>query len=364
VEPAVSAGLLDLRRLRSGLLHPHRPGLELADTAQGRDYASPRKRSLTIDYNQVVGFDFTRNWQVRFVKDFDKTLWLGVSIENPATLTASGNIPANVNGILVNFSNVGGGGGFLTGVAVTTDQAPDIILKAALDPGWGHYEVFGIQRFFTDSTFWSSVLPTGCALNTIDRNGCGRLSAAAGDPQICGRTGEHHVWHRDRRLRSGSIARCDIAADGSLAPITALHVFGGVVVHPREGFDVYAYGGMEEARARFFDQLGYGNPAFDMGFTVTTASSFSSGTTPTCVANNKRLAEVTVGFWQDLYKGYSVESRLAHGTNTSGAKLSRALGARPRPTTMSSIHRYGITRSSRHNLDRCSFRGCARSANA
>jgi hypothetical protein len=76
------------------------------------------------------------------------------------------------------------------------------------------------------------------------------------------------------------------------------------VVHPREGFDVYAYGGMEEARARFFDQLGYGNPAFDMGFTVTTASSFSSGTTPTCVANNRRLAEVTVGFWQDLYKGH------------------------------------------------------------
>lgn len=132
---------------------------------------TPRQENdpLTIDYNQVVGFDFTRNWQVRLVKDFDKTLWLGVSIENPAALTASGNIPSNVNGILVNFSNVGGGGGFLTGVAVTTDQAPDIIVKAALDPGWGHYEVFGIQRFFTDSTFCSSVVPTGCVLNAIDR---------------------------------------------------------------------------------------------------------------------------------------------------------------------------------------------------
>jgi hypothetical protein len=131
----------------------------------------PRQENdpLTIDYNQVVGFDFTRTWQVRLVKDFDKTFWFGISIENPAVLTASGNIPANVNGIAVNFSNVGGGGGFLTGVAVTTDQAPDIIVKAALDPGWGHYEVFGVQRFFTDSTFCSSAKPTGCVINTIDR---------------------------------------------------------------------------------------------------------------------------------------------------------------------------------------------------
>jgi len=42
-------------------------------------------------------------------------------------------------------------------------------VKAALDPGWGHYEVFGVQRFFTDSTFCSSTLPTGYVLNTIDR---------------------------------------------------------------------------------------------------------------------------------------------------------------------------------------------------
>jgi hypothetical protein len=29
---------------------------------------------------------------------------------------------------------------------------PDIIEKAAFDPGWGHYEIFGVQRFFTDNT--------------------------------------------------------------------------------------------------------------------------------------------------------------------------------------------------------------------
>ena len=281
------------------LLTPHKVGI------------TPRQENdpLTIDYNQVVGFDFTRNWQVRLVKYFDKTLWLGVSIENPATLTASGNIPGNVNGILVNFSNVGGGGGFLTGVAVTTDQAPDIVVKAALDPGWGHYEVFGIQRFFTDSTFCSSVMPTGCALNAIDRKtsygtGVGGSVLLPVIPRYVDLQGSIMYGTGIGRYGAGQLPDVTIAADGSLAPITALHIFGGVVVHPREGLDVYAYGGIEQARARFFDQLGYGNPAFDnSGCTTTTASSFSSGTTPTCVANNKQLAEVTVGFWQDLYKG-------------------------------------------------------------
>ena len=282
------------------LLTPHKIGI------------TPRQENdpLTIDYNQVVGFDFARTWQVRLVKDFDKTLSLGVSIENPSTLTASGNIPANVNGVVVNFSNVGGGGGFLTGVAVTTDQAPDIIVKAALDPGWGHYEVFGIQRFFTDSTFCSGTLPTGCALNTVDRRtsygtGVGGSVLLPVISRYVDVQGSIMYGTGIGRYGAGQLPDVTIAADGSLAPISALHVFGGIVVHPREGLDVYAYGGMEQARARFFDQLGYGNPAFDnSGCTVTTASSFNTTTTTTCVANNRRLSEVTVGFWQDLYKGY------------------------------------------------------------
>jgi hypothetical protein len=31
--------------------------------------------------------------------------------------------------------------------------------KAAFDPGWGHYEVFGIARFFNDNTFGCFVSP-------------------------------------------------------------------------------------------------------------------------------------------------------------------------------------------------------------
>jgi hypothetical protein len=271
----------------------------------------PRQENLplTIDYNNAVGFDYTRNWQLRFVKDFHKTFWLGVSVENPATLTAAGNIPGTVNGVLVNFSNVGAGG-FLNGVNVTTDQAPDIIVKAAWDPGWGHYELFGIQRFFTDNTFCSSATPTGCAVNTTDTKtsygtGVGGSVLLPAIPKYLDLQASIMYGRGIGRYGSGQLPDVTIASDGSLAPITALHAFGGFVLHPREGLDIYGYAGIEEAHAKFFDNLGFGNPAFDnAGCTITTASSFSTGATPTCVANNKRLTELTVGFWQDLYKGH------------------------------------------------------------
>src|SRR5262249_10213291 len=113
---------------------------------------------LTIDASYVDGFNYTRNWQIRFVQQFSPVVKAGVSIETPATIfggstataplglggafTSGGTV---VNGQLVNFNNPGGS--FLTGVTVATDTAPDVIEKLAFDPGWGHYEVFGLQRW-------------------------------------------------------------------------------------------------------------------------------------------------------------------------------------------------------------------------
>jgi hypothetical protein len=296
--------------------------------------------SLTIDYNNMVGFDYTRNWQIRVVGDFHKMFWLGLSVESPATLTTPGNIPGSVDGILVNFSNTGTGG-FLNGVNVTTDQAPDIIVKAALDPGWGHYEVFGIQRFFTDSTFCASQVPTGCVINTTDSKtsygtGVGGSVLLPVVPKYLDLQASFMYGRGIGRYGSGQLPDVTIAADGSLAPITARHALVGLVLHPREGLDIYGYGGIEQANAKFFDKLGYGNPAFDnSGCTITTASSFSTGATPACVANNRRLTEVTVGFWQDLYKGHL--GRVALGAQYEYLKREAFEGVGGAPSTNDSV---------------------------
>jgi hypothetical protein len=65
---------------------------------------------------------------------------------------------------------------------------------------------------------------------------------------------------------------------------------------------------MERVNGGFFDigtnLYGYGNPGFsNAGCLVTTPASFAGATPANCIANNRRLQDLTVGFWQNLYKG-------------------------------------------------------------
>jgi hypothetical protein len=172
----------------------------------------PRQENapLSIDYFNVVGFDYTRNWQIRFVADFHKTFWFGVSVENPAVITAAGNIPSSVNGLLVNFSNTAGGG-FLNGVNVSTDQAPDIIVKdsgrSRLGPlrGVRHSAVLHRQHVLLQ-------LRPHRLRHQHDRpedllwHGRGRFRAAAGRSEVSRPASELHVRPRHRSLRVGPIA--------------------------------------------------------------------------------------------------------------------------------------------------------------
>jgi len=112
---------------------------------------------------------------LRLAKKVNDKLWLAVSMENSqATLTTHG----NENNFLVGSAGAGSGlyngavttctasnvtnpiTGAVTLVTVCTpavpysfNPSPDIIAKAAFEPGFGHYEVFGIYDRFRDRTF-------------------------------------------------------------------------------------------------------------------------------------------------------------------------------------------------------------------
>jgi len=147
---------------------------------------------LTIDPNYVTGFVWTRQYGFRVVKSFDKAAF-GIAVENPQLLyTASiaGNTPyavlgsAGANGGNYNAAISASGtttyiqnygnqkqfdsAGNLVYVAVpqyativantnianiSFNQAPDVIVKAAFDPGFGHYEVFGIAGFAHETVY-------------------------------------------------------------------------------------------------------------------------------------------------------------------------------------------------------------------
>jgi hypothetical protein len=291
---------------------------------------TPRKENIpiTIDANYVVGWNYVRQWQLRAVQDFGPGVSLGVSIENPAAIVgastataatgaggafASGGI---VNGTEVNFANIGAGG-FLNGVTVTTDQIPDIIEKAAFDPGWGHYEIFGLQRFFTDHTLSCGLGP--CVAGSTAMTGSTTTKTAFGAgvggsvllpliPQYLEFTGNVLYGRGVGRYAAGQLPDVTIASDGSLTPLVGLSAMVGLIGHPWSGLDVYGYAGLEQVSARYFNSgttlFGYGNPGFsNVGCTIVTPSSFAGVTPANCIGNNRRLLDVTVGFWQNVYKG-------------------------------------------------------------
>jgi hypothetical protein len=292
---------------------------------------TPRKENIpiTIDANYVVGFNYTRNWQIRAVQEFAPGVSFGMSVENPAAIVSASTATAPaglggafasggiVNGIEVNFTNIAGGGGFLNGVAVTTDQAPDVIEKVAFDPGWGHYEIFGLQRWFTDNTL--TCLAGPCIAGSTAMSGPTATKTAFGAsvggsvllpliPKYLDFTGSVLYGRGVGRYGAGQLPDVTIAADGSLTPVTGLAAMVGLIAHPWEGLDVYAYAGLEQVQASFFNVgttlFGLGNPGFsNAGCTITTPFSFAGGTPADCIANNRRLSDLTVGFWQNVYKG-------------------------------------------------------------
>ena len=303
---------------------------------------TPRKENipLTIDPNYIVGFNYTRNWQIRVVEEFSPAFSAGISVEAPATIVggsaATGPVGFGfstpfvsggvVNGLLVNFSNVGTGG-FLNGVAVTTDTVPDVIGKLAFDPGWGHYEVFGVQRFFSDNVL--NCFPVACTTGSTTITGSPSKKTTYGEgiggsvllpviQKYVDFTGNVMYGRGIGRYGSGQLPDVTIASDGSLSPLTELTAMVGLIGHPWEGLDVYGYAGIEQVNANFFNTAvpsGFGNPGFsNAGCNTTSGLSFSSGAAPVnCAANNnnRRLSEITAGFWQNIYKG--VYGRFAVG---------------------------------------------------
>jgi hypothetical protein len=139
----------------------------------------------TIDPNYVVGFVWTRQYGFRVTKTMDKVAF-GIALENPQVLyTASlaGNTPYAVLGSAGN--NGGNYNAAISTEAITTyvqnyvpeagtlsylpvyntvaantnianysfNYAPDVIVKVALDPGFGHYEIIGIGRFAHETVY-------------------------------------------------------------------------------------------------------------------------------------------------------------------------------------------------------------------
>jgi hypothetical protein len=108
----------------------------------------------TIDAQYTAGFSWERQYGMRVTKAFDKKVYLGASLEMAQTL----NVGGGTNGTFT-FQQAGNASGLFNNGGNTAQQnysynyLPDFVFKAAFEPGYGHYEVFGLVREFRDRVF-------------------------------------------------------------------------------------------------------------------------------------------------------------------------------------------------------------------
>ena len=264
----------------------------------------PRQESvpLTIDAQYVVGFNWARQAEIRVVKDFaDHKVWAGLSLESPQTTFSSAGGPNCLTGVQAPTAIGGGtleygqcGGSNVNSIQSYSDNiAPDIIAKIAADPGWGHYEVYGLLRFLGGRVSFAAS-GTGKNYQTTGQGiGAGMilpLIPKVLDFQVSGLIGQGIG-----RYGSSQLPDATFSPAGKIEPLSEYSIMGGLVGHPIPAVDVYAYGGAEGAASKSYaGTAGYGNPNTSLaGCSVELGS---------CSASTSGLVEGTLGAWWRVIK--------------------------------------------------------------
>lgn len=250
---------------------------------------------LTIDAQYVAGFNWTRNPQLRVTKNWGDKVAFGLSFESPQAVIYTGpNAPA----ALVNQSGLGSGLENST-TTYSLDFAPDTIAKLAFDPGWGHYEVYGLLRGFRDrypnngagsnNDVWGGGVGAGMILPHTKQLSF-QLSGLAGSG--IGRYG------------TTQLPDVTVKPDGSLATVQAVQALAGLTFKPNAAWTWYLYGGTEQAsRTSFTNAAGTTGYGYGSGLYNNSGCESLTGTASTCVANTKSIEQVAGGFWWKYYRG-------------------------------------------------------------
>ena len=183
------------------------------------------------------------------------------------------------------------------GQAYSTDIAPDVIVKGTADPGYGHYELYGLARFMQDRV---SVVGNGHS-NT-------RLGGGVGGGFILPIIGNNLTFegrglagYGIGRYGSGQLPDATISPSGAPSPLPEVQALVGIVGHPRSDIDLYSYVGTEQIGRKFFNAggkaYGYGNPAYS------NAGCDVELSTATCTANTSGLTQGTLGAWWRFLHG-------------------------------------------------------------
>ena len=290
---------------------------------------------LTIDAQYNAGFSWERQFGFRVTKQINKGMWFATSLEAAQTLNIGGhNLP------ILLYQQAGNTGGLYNSLAnYSYNRFPDVIAKAVYESHHGHYELFGVARFFRDRVYpdicWtnsgsSPISSTSCAKVTtfptlitaegaynskVDGGGIGANALVTVAKKV---DLSAHILVGAGVGRYGSSTLPDVTAkpDGTLEPLKGGSALARVEWHPYKRLDLYGYYGGDYA-----DRAYYLNPAGKLtGFGAPTnvtsgcytevapvASGNGGGSVPgsaaSCTADNRNIQEGTGGYWFRFYRG-------------------------------------------------------------
>ena len=335
---------------------------------------------MTIDPQYQVGFGWARQYGFRVTKDFGGKFALGLSIEAPqatiggrgfSSISTTNQATAAVTTVGNAFVDGPGSGGCLLNFSDTTgyafNKSPDFIVKAAADPGWGHYELYGIFSAFRNRVFPCAVVGTNatdtnppatpttiaCPINSSttsssvgaynDTRPGGGFGGSLRLP-VGGKKAEFGLQgaYGDGigRYASAQIADLTLKPDGTQGLIRTSHALTELVLHPNSKWDIYAdFGGEYGWRTAYsgYDSIAIvKTPAIPANATTaaipaTTTTTFklnqiggygsrfannsgcstenppSNQLTPsgggTCAGDTRLVVEGTIGFWNKIFQG-------------------------------------------------------------
>lgn len=257
------------------------------------------------DGNYVVGFTWTRERAFRLTQNFNNRVWAGFALENPESTYSAAFVPPNVMGLntspnaatgvnllpfLPNYSN-----------GQSTTLAPDLVAKIAYEPGWGHFEMKALGRFFRDRI--AATATTNARTNVSEGYGVGFAALMPFANKRLELSLEGLAGQGIGRYGASGLPDVTLnPTTGEMLPLRQARMMGGVVYHYRSRLDLYAYGGDEYTGRYAFvsptgSAAGYGSPL------VSYASCTNEVALNSCDGANRNIYEATLGYWYRFYQG-------------------------------------------------------------
>lgn len=272
-----------------------------------RQGIAPRAEFIpnTADGSYVVGFNWVRERAVRVTKDFHNGIWAGFEVDDPESTFSAAFVPANVMGLntsqnastgvlllpfLANYSN-----------GNSTTLAPDLLAKVVFEPGWGHFEIKALGRFFRDRI--ASTATTKGVTNVTEGYGFGFGAILPVVKSKVDIVAEGLAGQGIGRYGAAGLPDVTLNPNNAeMQPLREARIMGGIEYHPNPRLDFYTYGGDEYA-GRYASVTPTGTPAGYGSQLVSYANCTNEVAVNTCSGANRNIYEVTAGYWYRLYQG-------------------------------------------------------------